>query len=363
MIYLKLPKDILILFITFFSSLCLWKYKYPKLFWLMLLSFLYFTILTILLSINNIDLVLAGIRWIIPSFLIFLLYGITDYDLIRKITKILLYLICINIIFQIFEMFYMPPFRGLNILGLSGRLSGFFAYPSVCGIFGAYCTFCFKYYLDDGNLKKFAIILSVLSVFLSMSSTGVALLLIIFMLPVFLKSKIKPIIGGILLILFFIGFSNMDILTGRQEGDSLKSGTTRVEMLSDIVSSSEPISTRFGAATNVGLKLALDKGLIDNIFDTDSLSFSSDSIYTSILTNYGWLFFITFAFILLYILLFAKRTNDYSFLLLIIISICSGISTVIIEVFPMNIIIAVLISYYLKKYLVFSNRQNIQFPK
>lgn len=351
MFYIKLPKDILMIVVLFLSLTYSLRYKHPINYHICLFLLSAFTFICFFFSysVNGIQIALAGIRWAIPLFLIILLYDISNHDLLEKTTKILFALLLLHITAQILEMIFMPPIWGLNALGLSGRLPGIFVHPSASGTFAAFCFFCFKYFLSQKK-KMIGSILAIISVFLSMSSTGVILLTILLFMPIYLRSKYKLILSFVAILFIFLIITNLDLLTGRQAGDSELSGTTRVQILQEIVNSTELISTNFGIATNTAMNLLTKLGIGSN-------AFIADSLYTSFLTNYGAIFSILFIGSILYLLLylFMKKNKDIPFILFFVISLLSGISIIIIEIFPINLIIALYLSYYLKKYSFLSD--------
>ncbi len=351
MFYIKLPKDILMIVVLFLSLTYSLRYKHPINYYICLFLLSAFTFICFFFSYsaNGIEIAVAGIRWAIPLFLIILLYDISNHDLLEKTTKILFALLLLHITVQIVEMIFMPPFWGLNMFGLSGRLPGIFVHPSASGTFAAFCFFCFKYFLSQKK-KMIGSILAIISVFLSMSSTGVILLTILLFMPIYLRSKYKLILSFVAILFIFLIITNLDLLTGRQAGDSELSGTTRVQILQEIVNSTELISTNFGIATNTAMNLLTKLGIGSN-------AFIADSLYTSFLTNYGAIFSILFIGSILYLLLylFMKKNKDIPFILFFVISLLSGISIIIIEIFPINLIIALYLSYYLKKYSFLSD--------
>lgn len=351
MFYVKLPKDILMIIVLFLSFIYSLRHKHPVNYYICLFLLSAFTFICFYFSYttNGIQIATAGIRWAIPFFLMILLYDISNLTLLKKVTKILFAILLLHFTVQILQMVFMPPIWGLNTFGLSGRLPGIFAYPSSSGTFAAFCFFCFKYDLS-GRMKTTGSALAIASVFLSMSSTGVILLSILLGMPIYLKSKYKLILSSVVILFIFVFMNNLDLLTGRETGDSALSGTTRIEILQEIIDSMEFISTNFGIATNTAINLLATLGM-------DSNAFIADSLYTSFLTNYGVIFFILFIGSILYVLLhlFMEKNKNIPFILFFIIILLSGISIIIIEFFPINLIIAVYLSYYLKKYSFFSN--------
>lgn len=346
MFFIKLPKDILMIFLLLMCTLFSFKYKHPYNYYICLFLLFSFTIICFVFSysLNGLQIAMAGVRWAIPFFLLILLYDIVDADLLIKVTKILFGLLILHTTVQLLEMLFFPPRIGVNILGLPGRLPGIFVHPSASGTFAAFCFYVIRYF-QDGKTRIIGLVISILSVFLSMSSTGMMLLFLLIFVPWYLKSKYKIIFSFVAILFLFMVVTNLDFLTGRSEGSSATSGSIRIQILQEMVDSAEPISTKFGLATNTAINMMSKFGI-------QSDAYIADSLYTSVLTNYGVIFFFLFISAILYLLLylFVKKKIDIPFILIFLISITSGISIIIVEVFPMNIIIAVFLSHFLKKY-------------
>ncbi|HMM01546.1 MULTISPECIES: hypothetical protein [unclassified Dysgonomonas] len=353
MFFIKLPKDILMIFLLLMCTIFSFRYKHPHNYYICLLLLFSFTIICFAFSysLNGLQIAMAGVRWAIPFFLLILLYDVVDIDLLKKVTKILFCLLILHAAVQLLEMLFFPPRKGLNIFGFPGRLPGIFVHPSASGTFAAFCFYVIRYF-QEGKIRLLGLVIAILSVFLSMSSTGVMLLFLLIFMPWYLKSKHKGILSIIAVLFLFLVVTNLDFLTGRGEGSSAVSGGTRIQILQEIVDSAEPISTNFGLATNTAINLMSSFGIQSN-------AYIADSLYTSVLTNYGVIFFFLFISAILYLLLylFVRKKIDIPFVLIFLISITSGVSIIIVEMFPMNIIIAVFLSYFMKEYSFISKNK------
>lgn len=344
MLIFKAPKDILLILLLFLSILYFFKQKkHPVKLYICIIFLISFALISIILS-NHFTIILAGIRWMLPLFLSLFLYNLVDFEFVKKVSNILFCLLILNIILQICEMFFMPPFWGHNFLGLSGRLPGFFVHPSSSGTFSAFCCF-FTAYFFTGKKRKLGIALSALGIFLSMSSTSIMLVAILIAIPFYFKSKLKPLIIILIPLMILAVVVNLDTLTGRGEGDSELSGTTRLLILKDFVDSSEIISTHFGVGTNSAVNLLEDSTNSDKAFIVDSL-------YTSVLVNLGSVFFCLFIFFNIYLITraFEIGNNDLSFISFVIICVVAGIPVITAELFPISLLITILIAFYTKKY-------------
>jgi hypothetical protein len=343
-LYIKLPKDVLIILIIVLNIFYILRNNsYSKQLLLPLTILIVFTLFVFVFSINDLQIAIAGIRWILPVFLIFLLYGTTiNTEFLNKVANILSILILLNVVIQIYEMFNMPPFGGTNYFGLTGRVPGFFSYPNQAGIFGAFCFYFIRYY---GTLKcnSLFLIISAISIFFSMSSMGVVLFLLLITVHFFVTSKNKYKLLTIFIIIpvLIVGLTNLDKLTGRGENSTMTSGSERIAILKEQIVSSQFISTHFGKATNTAQNFMLNLNL-------DNDSFIADSFYISILTNYGYLFSILFIMCLFYLTIKIVTSKNISLIMFAIISMVSAIATIISEAFPVNILIAILSAYFIK---------------
>lgn len=341
-IFAKILKDVCITFVAIAGLVYILFFKHPNSQILFIFSlFLLFTGIGVFFS-SNLIIAAAGIRWCLPFFLIFILYDLVDYKFIERLTKVLYYLVLINILLQVYQMFNMPPIRG-RVFGLAGRVGGFYALPSIAGIFGTLSFFMVRYYSNfKKNKKKIALLFCSLTVLLSMSSTGVGLLFFILIFPFYLKSRYKFFLGFLIFPLAFLTFLNLDTLTGRADGSSLSSFSTRIRILEEQVTSAGIISPNFGLATNTAVNLRTK-------LEISSDAFVADSLYTSVIGNYGWFFTIILLLILINVgfKIFSRRQIDIK--MFFIICCLASSSLILTEIFPVNLIMTVLASWYLSR--------------
>ena len=338
----KIGKDlgiILIIFIAFINTIR--THKLPILFPLFYILFIYLIGLSILS--DNIMLIMAGCRWILPIFLILALFPYIDYSFMLRITKVLYHLILIQVILQIIQMFIMPPIAGVNFLGLSARNTGFFMYPGPAGLFANVC-FCFFAVFKK---YKFSYILVFVSVIMAMSSTGAFIFFILLFFIKFYHSRFFKLLCLTLPIFAFFIFINLDTITGRNEGDTMTSGSMRVEILSESINNASLISTKFGTATNTAVSM--------NIKD----SFIADSTYTSIITNMGFLVFFVILLMLSIAIYYAYINKRLDIILFLIVFGLGSITIITFEFFPVNILMPLIITYYIKQSLQHKSVQSI----
>lgn len=356
-LYYKLPKDILLGLITVFSIARIFRNSYPSRLVPYLFTLTVFTSLVFLLSASNLLTAIAGLRWCLPFFLLLLLVDIVDNKFLTKVSNVLAWIVILNLAVQIHQMLNMSAIRGFNQFGLAGRVSGFFSNASAAGVLGCFAFFVVRYFSNSKRIvTNLYLLCAMLSIVVSMSSTGVAIFLLIVIVPYFLRSQIKSLLIFLIAPVILVVFINLDFLTGRAEGDSAISFSTRMNIFGEQISKAQLISMRFGEATNTAVNFSRKLNIQQD-------SFISDSLYTSILTNYGWLFFTIFTLVLYKCFRHTVKSKDEGQIVFFIICFLSSFPIITTENFPINILISMLGAYYVKlhkKRSLFLSRQ--RFP-
>lgn len=327
----KIGKDLgflLIIFIAIVGSI--YSKKIPRItppFYVLFLSIIGLSLLN-----GNLMLSVAGYRWILPIFLILAIYPYIDLDFIKNLTKVLYYLMIVQVTLQILQMFFMPPIAGTNFLGLSARNTGFFVYPGPTGLFANVCL-CF---FEAFKKFRFSTLLVIISVILSMSSTGAFILFtLLFFIKFYHKRYFKLLCLLLPFFLFFI-FINLDTITGRSKGDTMISGGTRFEILLESITNATLISTQFGTATNTAVSMKLEDAFI------------ADSTYISLITNFGFIGFSIILFMLILAIFYAFFKKKLDLILFLIVFGLGSISIITFEFFPINLLMPIIIAFYIK---------------
>jgi len=334
-ILLKIGKDIIFILI-YIEALVHYvrRNKYPK--YIIFFSVLFILIFSSIILTRNIILIMGGLRWCHLFFLILFLHRIADDEFLYKFYKAIKFIFYIHISSQIFELFVMPPlYGGISIMGLTARVPGIFTYPSTAAVYT--CSFYLLYLLFEKKKTFISLVLIFASLAMAMSSTGVIIALGLFYVD--LLKKLKSIKVTIFTFLFIIPviLINLDSITGRNEGDSEISGKERISILSDAIENTEIISTSFGSASNTAYSLNIDN------------SFIADSALVSIYVNLGLLGFIILSIPLLVAVLYILKFNLDRLCLFVIWSFGVSLPTIIMESFPANIIMAILINYFYER--------------
>lgn len=331
---------VLIVPLSFFYSVSMGRLNkyYPYL--LFLLLFLSFPIIASYGEPN--DILICGLRWILPLILPVFLYGYVDDIFMKKCYQSLTIIFIVHVFLQILELFFMPPYNGYTYFGLTARVPGITSHPHASAYF--VCSYYLLMIGFEENKKRVVLgsILVVISILLSMSSTGVIAITLLIMLYRFRKTHWKTI----LFIAPFMAislFTFADIITNRSEGSSQRSISDRQSLYSDVLSNSSLISTNFGYATNGAFRLSEKNGV--KIKET----MFADSFYTSILGNMGIIFIIIFIIMIIRLYAYLITNNLVYPLLFLIFYSLFAVSEILTEVFPGNLILPIVIAYFLNK--------------
>ena len=324
---LKTSKDFFILLIILIGILLGLGKNLKMHFVLYFLSFFFISI-SLLISISSVPLeaIISGIRWISP-FILFLFLGKLRLTFYQKLTSWLEIIIFIGLILQFYQLFNMNGIYGISIAGFSLRNPGYYLSPSSMSAF-AMTTLFFIHNFEKNTNKRFIFFFIIsISVFLTASGSGILSLFLYFLYLIF--KKINPLLIIIILstlLIFFIGL--LPFITGRE--DIMDSPLGRVDILLENISWNKLLfSFNFGTATNTFINLRPD--LLDS-----QIAIIADSMINSTIINCGLLFLL----ILVYVL-FIKPIFKYKNLglLFLFINLPFFLSTVIFELYPVNILI------------------------
>ena len=337
----KLIKDFIFVVIIFLGVLSALQYK--KLIINKYLFLLYVLILSSLLmsylNSSHYMILIAGIRWAIPLLLIAILLKYIDFDLQQKISKILIYLFFLAFVLQVIELLYMPHFWGTNSFGLSARNPGFFAQNNTMAFFTLIVFYYSIAFENSKRLSKFVYILVPLSIYLTSSGTGVAVLGVMYLYLLYSKVHspyLKASFSIALVSLLGLFLYLLPILTNRR--NIYESILIRVEIFFRSFSFDNLIiSKNFGEATNTGV-------LMNHKYGLESMDFFiADSTFTSLLANIGLLGLLFFLFVIYYV-----RNKSVDYILFVSVFGLFSLTSIIFEAYPMNLLFAVNIAYFYK---------------
>lgn len=289
----------------------------------------------ILLSIGSDLLFLAsGLRWLIPVLLPIFLYRIITKDLLKKLSTYIFYLLLIHFLMQIFQMFFASSWYGTSAFGLNLRNPGLFLIPNTGAFFTIACLY-FTLFISEYSQKKkiFVLIISALSVFLTLSGTGLVVFMFILLLNFSnirqLKWFVLMIPFAILFVLFFV-----DFLSAR-ENYLEESGGPRVSIFVDNFADAQIISQEFGLGTNTAVLLG--KGEI------------MDSTFVSLVVNLGFIGFFFVVGALMVFIFFSIVSGNKPFFVFLSVFTLFSFTNIVFEVYPVNLIMAILLVYFMKQ--------------
>lgn len=278
-------------------------------------------------------LLIMGMRWFFPFLLINFLYDVIDRQLQTKISVCMVIIFCLALFLQLIEAVYLPHFWGINALGLNLRNPGIYLIPSSMAFF-TLVTLWYAYHFFPHGIFRNALVkyLCPLSIFLTGSATGVFALAFFYGSSFVAKMRNKQMFILLLVILMIITFIFLPILTGRER--IFDSFLVRLGIFSEVASLNHfLISTTFGSATNAAVLM--------NDIKAES-KFIADSNFTAMLHNIG------FIAMILYTLMFIKlMKKSVQTIQIFGIYLLFSITTIIFETFPLNLLFALNISYYL----------------
>lgn len=315
--------------------------------------FVFFPIYIVLCCMLTQDrtLCIAGIRWILPFILIGLLFPYINEDFLKKIAKLLFIILLIQFGCQCLELFVMPHVNGENPFGLAARVPGLFYAPNAAANFVLFSFFIIKTFSDNNIIKKTTTILVFLSLLLMMSSTGTFIFILLILFRKYYSSKYFKLFLLVSPIIIFFIFVNLDVLTGRNEGSTEESGSTRISILENSLESTTLISNNFGEATNSAMGMNAEKAFI------------ADSNIIALYHNLGIVGFLYIIGIFTYSLLFAWVKKRIDLLQFLIIFLLLNIPAILFEVYPANLLSSIIIAYYLKQEsekMIIVNKREIQ---
>jgi hypothetical protein len=324
---LKVSKDLFILIIIIcgiFSGF--WK-KLKT-------SLICYTFLLIILSISlcisifyvPFEAIISGIRWISP-FIFFLFLGELRLSFYQNLTSWLESIVFVGLILQFFQLYNMNGIYGISLAGFSLRNPGFYLSPSSMSAFSM-TTLFFIHNFETNYRKRFIFLIVVtLSVFLTASGSGILSLFLYFLFLIFKKANPYVIIIILVILLsFFVGY--LPLITGRE--DIMDSPLGRIDILVENISLNNFFfSSNFGIATNTFINLRPD--LLDS-----QVAIIADSMINSTIINCGLFFLLILIYILFIKPLYKFRKIG---LLYLLINFPFFLSTIIFELYPVNILI------------------------
>ena len=284
---------------------------------------------------NDILYLAAGLRWLIPLLLPIFIYSILDQKFLGQFFQIIYYLLILHLVIQILQLFFAGSWYGVSAYGLNLRNPGLFLIPNTGAFFTTSCLYACLF-LSGFTIarKRFIILISMLSVFLTLSGTGLIVFVTILFFYFFTRSQLKWYVLIFPVGLVFIYLFGL-FLNTRDANYVSESGGTRLTIFVENFMKSSLISSDFGFGTNSAVLLG--KGEI------------MDSSFASLVVNLGYFGFFVILGLMFLGILYAGISRNKSFFVFLLTFILFSFTTIISEVYPVNLIFGVLIVYFLQE--------------
>lgn len=303
-------------------------------------SLLYVGAVLLLAVSIDVRLAAAGLRWILPVFLVFLLVRHVDENLLTRIARLLVLLLFVHFAAQLLQLFFMSNLYGATLFGLAARVPGIFFMPNPAGFFAVVCLYFAVFHLPAGKLRRTACVVAPISVLLTQSGTGLVVLAGFAVLLLLGARKALLLVPAAPIIVLSM-FAALPVLTGRGEDYVAISGGTRLRIFADLVADAEVLPSMFGFATNTSVALSSGGG-----GSSSGSPIIADSTYTSVLGNLGLLglaMLLVLGVGWMVIVLRTERLDLYAFTLIFSLY---GFTIIIMEAFPMSLLFSVLAAHY-----------------
>ncbi|HHJ0105669.1 TPA: hypothetical protein ACQD72_003780 [Yersinia enterocolitica] len=356
-IYLKIFKDIVfsLIFVVFLLAVA-----YGRSLKKFQISFLYIVIFLMGGALLNsmfyypFPILLSGIRFLFPLLVFVAIYREIDTETMLNITNIIKYVFIFHLVMQIIEFFFSGDYYGIFLGSYALRNPGVFLIPSSGAIFSL-CAYIFMYYFGQSN-KIFLFSSVLLSVLLTTSVTGLGIFIFISLFQIFRHFRFSPFLAlsTVLIIIIISAPVTFELIRNFGRGDDLIkiSGGTRLNIFLDELKLENYISNKFGSATNTGHLVGLAFGLKGTEI--------ADSTYASMIMNLGYIALVIYTGFLSYLIYSGLRyKNDFLFLISIFTFLIS-FSTIWLELYPINLLIIIAISYCLNYQLSADNGMDIK---
>jgi len=328
-IYIKVLKD-LIMISLLFILLLLYIRETKLSYFIVLLALILIINISIFFSslAGNTETLIFGLRWIYPLFIFLLGLNFIKRDLLDiSFEYVLIFIFLIHFFMQVYLFFSEISWFGLILDKYSGRNPGIFLLPNNAAFFSVLILFWLLFFskIKANIIKLFLILLTVVSIFLTASGTG--LVTLVFILTIYGLPKVflifAPLIGLFSMPILILIFN---LVRGKEYIEV--SGGTRLQIFVDNFVDSSLFSKSFGYFTNVATLMNYSDKIMD-------------STYASLVGNLGILPFMIILIILFLALVKAFTKFDKVKINFLIIILFFSSTTIIFEAYPMNLLLAI----------------------
>jgi hypothetical protein len=338
---IKAIKDLLLLLIAFLCTVATLRTgRTSRLAVPFVVLALYVCAVALLATVADVRLPMAGLRWALPIFLVFLLIGRVDEALLQRAARVLALLLVVHFAAQLVQLLFMGAFYGVTVFGLAARVPGIFFMPNTAGFFAITCLYFAVCHLPVSRLRRIVYVVAPLSVMLTQSGTALIVLASLALLlalgprrSLALAPAAPILLLGMLVLLPW--------LTGRGGDYVAISGGTRIKIFTDLIVDSEFLPSMFGFATNTAVAFSSARPVT-----TGDGAIIADSMYASVLGNLGYVGLGALVAVAIgwgVLLLRERRLDLYAFTLIFALY---GFTIILTEAYPMSRLFSVRAAYY-----------------
>lgn len=347
--YIKIIKDIvffLVVLIFFIQGIFSGKVLKSSIICSFLWLFAFLPNVFLSYATTPFNFIAASIRWGLPMLLPAFLFNKLDNAFMKKTTKYILILFCMHFIVQVYQFFYLGSWFGVNRWGFASRLPGIFFIPNTAAFF-VIIVIMYTITFFSIKLTNPLFCLFFISIFFTASGTGLIVFCVILLFCLMSKSVIlrkyyNLLFYIILPFLIVCCLLNTEyILPSRGENYLAISLGTRFSIFLNALKSGL-FSNSMGIATNTGVLLA-------NTMNMNVKTIIVDNLYSSILLNLGYWgvgCFVLIAFLYSIPIFKCKNKTTKIYALFLTVVFIFSFTTITFEVFPVNLLIVMYISYF-----------------
>ena len=331
---LKIPKDILVL-----TSIAIgvlhgyWRESRVATETIVLISITVLGSVAISAPSMPVEALAAGFRWLMPL-AFYVTLGRLDSRFFIRLARLLQFLLVLGILIQCYQLANMPVFYGETKSGLSLRNPGFYPMPSPMAAFSM-TTLYFAIRFEKSHIRRALVYCgAAYSVMLTASGSGfVSLTLFTISLVgkrqhVLLRMAVAAGIG-------IVALAYLPAITSRE--DIMTSLGDRMQIFRDANLSNIALSGTFGVGTNVLVSLIdLQPALLDRVPMA-----ITDSMVNASIMNLGIVFLVLISYEIFVRPVRGRRPPDLLFLFTFL---PFYLTTVLFEVFPVNILMFLALS-------------------
>ena len=279
-------------------------------------------------ALNDFTIAAIGIRWATPFVLFLLMRDVgaridPDKGVIWLLSGTL---ICI--LFQVYQLFYMPPIFGEIFGGWPARTPGIFLAPNSTALFACSCSACISVFARHRYRTRLAAAcLALLICLLAQSGTGILTATLLIWLASGRYSSLSLIAAAAIGVFVFL---NLDAITMREDYVAI-SGGNRLDIFIDTLGVAMTSVGNFGIYTNAG-------ALQQNDF---AINFAVDSLWASWFGNFGMFAPIQLAIVAAFFVQIKKEINWRVASPCILVFFLFSMTTIIFEAYPMNLLLGI----------------------